>query len=149
MISIFEKNLPFMPFGIFMMMAVQLLITWVFVRFVHYESQNHTLPIDSYSVEVITLDDYAKLQDPSLEVVELSNGTKIMDRQPAWYRIILPNYNKVGDHYVHVTTLGTAHYYFRWVTDALPLVFLTVFGLFCTRMDLRRRTAENIDSATK
>lgn len=142
--SIFDKYLPYLPLITFAMLAMQLLTTWVFVRFVHYESQYRTLPIDSYSVEVITLDDYAKLQDSSLEVVELSNGTKIMDRQPVWYRTILPNYKKVDDHYVHVTTLGTAHYYFRWVTDALPLASLAVFGLFCTYLNLRRRTAKDI-----
>jgi hypothetical protein len=142
--SIFEKYLPNLPHTIFIMLAIQLLITWFFVRFVHYESQYRTLPIDSYNVEVITLDDYAKLQDPSLEIIELSNGTKIMDRQPGFYKNTLPNYKKVDDHYVHVTTLGTAHYYFRWVTDAWPLALWVVFGLICTHLDLRRRTAKDI-----
>jgi len=141
--AIFDKYLRFLPLITFVMIAFQLLFTWIFVRFVHYDAQYRTLPIDSYEAEVITLDDYAKLQDPSLKEVELSNGTRILDRQPAWYRIVLPNYKKVDDHYVHVTTLGTAHYYRRWITDASPLVFLTACGLLFAQLDLRRRTARN------
>jgi len=83
--SIVDKYLPSLPFSIFLMMAAQLLATWVFVRFVHYESQYQTLPVDSYSVEVIMLDDYVKLQDPSLKEVELSNGTRIMGRRPVFF----------------------------------------------------------------
>lgn len=142
--SFFDKYLPYLPPVTFGLIAMQLLISWVFVRFVHYESQYRTLPLDTYIVEVITLDDYAKLQDRSLEEVELSNGTKIMDRQPVWYRTILPNYKKVDDHYVLVTTLGTSHYYFRWVTDFLPLALLAVTGLFCTYLLWRRQAAKGI-----
>ena len=142
--SFFDKYLPYLPPVTFGLIAMQLLISWVFVRFVHYESQYRTLPLDTYIVEVITLDDYAKLQDRSLEEVELSNGTKIMDRQPVWYRTILPNYKKVDDHYVSVTTLGTSHYYFRWVTDFLPLALLAIFGLFCTYLLWRRQAAKGI-----
>ena len=65
-----------------------------------------------------------------------------MDRQPIWYRRVLPNYKKVGDHYIHVTTLGTAHYYRRWIEDTVPLMFWTICGLFVTQWDLRRRLAK-------
>jgi len=141
--SFFAKALPNLPLLTFFMMAFWLLSTWVFVRLVHYEAQIRILPADAYQVELITTADYTRLQDPSLKEVELSNGTTLLDRQPVWYERALPNYKPVGDHYVLVTTLGTAHYYYRWITDALPLMMLTAFGLFVTYWDLRRRASAN------
>ena len=142
MLSRLQNYLPILPFMAFLLMALQLLTTWVFVRFVHYESQYSTLPAESYRVDLITSEDYAKLQDRSLEIVELSNGTKIADRQPIWFERVLPNYKKVDDLYVHVTTVGTAHYYNRWLADILPLAFLTVCGLFLTWPNFWRRSRE-------
>jgi hypothetical protein len=135
--ALIRKYRPIMAFIAFVMMAMQLLIGWIFIRFVHYRSQIATLPVESYQVELITAEDYAKLQDRSLDVVELSNGTRIADRQPIWYERVLPNYKKVDGFYVHVTTLGTAHYYKRWMGDILPLVILTLCGLVVTWYDLR------------
>lgn len=139
--SVLTRLLPHLPFITFAVLATHLFATWIFVRFVHYDSQYRTLPIDSYSIEVIDVDDYAKLQDPSREEIKLSNGTTISDRQPAWFGTILPNYKRVGEHYVHVTTLGTAHYYSRWIIDTLPLATMVAFGLVCSYLDLRRRSA--------
>ena len=121
---------------------IPLLQTWVYVRFVHYESQYRVLPVESYQAELITAGDYAKLQDRSLNEVELSNGIKLSDRQPVWFEVILPNYKKVdehGEHYVLVTTLGTAHYYYRWISDAFPLMMFIGIGLFFSYWDLRQR----------
>lgn len=138
-------NLTFIIFIIFVMMALQLFWSWMFVRFVHYHSQIQTLPAGSYSIELITAEDYAKLNDPSLETVTLSNGTTISDRQSSWYKVILPNYKPVGDQYALVTTRGTAHYYRRWIIDAMPLMMLTAFGLLVTIWELRRRHAAETD----
>lgn len=135
----YQKYSRVLPFVAFSMMAMYLLNSWIFVRFVHYHSQHSILPVESYKAEIITAEDYAKLQDPTLDVVELSDGTKIMDRQPKWYEVVLPNYKKVGDSYVRVSTLGTAHYYHRWLGHALPMMMLTAGGLFITWWELRKR----------
>ena len=120
--AIIERYLPILPCLTFVVMTSQLLVTWGFVGWVHYDSQYLTLPKDSYLAELVTAEDYAKLQDRSLREVKLSNGSTITDRQPIWYDTILPNYRKVGDHYLLVTTVGTAHYYPRWIQDAIPLI---------------------------
>jgi hypothetical protein len=140
--AIIERYLPILPFITFAMMAIQVLVTWGFVGWVHYDSQYRTLPKDSYLAELVTAEDYAKLQTHSFQEVKLSNGSTITDRQPVWYETVLPNYRKVGDHYVLVTTVGTAHYYPRWIEDTFPLMLLTVWGLFITQWDLRRRYAK-------
>ena len=140
--AIIARYLPILPFITFAMMAIQVLVTWGFVGWVHYDSQYRTLPKDSYLAELVTAEDYAKLQTHSFQEVKLSNGSTITDRQPVWYETVLPNYRKVGDHYVLVTTVGTAHYYPRWIEDTFPLMLLTVWGLFITQWDLRRRYAK-------
>ncbi|MHB0958200.1 MAG: hypothetical protein ACYC0X_12025 [Pirellulaceae bacterium] len=137
--AIIEKYSPILPFLTFAMIAGQLFITWGLVGWIHYNSQNRTLPKDSYRVELVTAADYAKLQDPSLQEVKLSNGTTICDRQPVWYETILPNYKRVDDRYVLITTVGTAHYYPRWMQDSLPLMLLAVVGILVAGWDLRRR----------
>jgi hypothetical protein len=144
--AILLRYLSILPLIAFLMIAMQLSITWVFVRFVHYHSQYQTLPAASYQVELITAEDYARLQDPTLNEVKLSNGATIIDRQPSWYEIVLPNYKKLGDGYIRVTTLGTAHYYYRWMTDALPILGLTAWGLFVSQWDLRRRLSIAADN---
>ncbi len=140
--AVIERHLPLLSFITCAMMVIQLLVTWCFVGFVHYDSQYRTLPKHSYLAELITAEDYAKLQDRSLQEVELSNGTRIVDRQPIWYEVVLPNYKQVGDHYVHVTTVGTAHYCRRWIEDTLPLMLLAVSGAFLTQWNLRRQYAK-------
>jgi hypothetical protein len=140
--AIIARYLPILPFITFAMMAIQVLVTWDFVGWVHYDSQYRTLPKDSYLAELVTAEDYAKLQTHSLQEVKLSNGSTITDRQPVWYETVLPNYKKVGDHYLLVTMVGTAHYYPRWIEDTFPLMLLTVWGLFITQWDLRRRYAK-------
>ena len=70
---VIERHLPILPFITFALMAIQMLVTWCFVGVVHYDSQYRTLPKDSYLAELITAEDYAKLQDHSLQEVKLSN----------------------------------------------------------------------------
>jgi hypothetical protein len=137
--ALIDRYLPILPFLTFVAMACQVFITWGFVGWVHYDSQYRTLSKDSYLAEVVTAEDYAKLQDHSLQEVKLSNGSTITDRQPVWYETVLPNYKEVGNHYLLVTTVGTAHYYLRWIQDAFPLMLLAVWGLFIAGWDLRRR----------
>jgi hypothetical protein len=139
---IIERYLPVFPFIIFLIMAIQVLTSWSFVGWVHYDSQNSVLPQDSYRANLITAEDYAKLQDRSVYRVNLSNGSSIMDRQPVYYETILPNYKKVGDHYLLVRTVGTAHYCRLWIYETTPLLLLAVWGLFITGRAVRRLNAE-------
>lgn len=127
-----ERYLPSSPMIIFAMIFFQVVASWVFVGWFHYKSQYRTLTSDAYMAEIISEADYALLQNPNLNSVTLSNGTTVTDRQPVWYKTILPNYKKVGDQYVLVTTVGTAHYYNRWMQDALPILFWSIAGLFCS-----------------
>ncbi len=140
--KLFERYLPILPFITFILLAIQVLVTWCFVGLVHYDSQNRILPKETYRAELVTAEDYAKLQDRSLQEVKLSNGSRVLDRQPVWYKRALPNYKKVGDHYLLVRTVGTAHYYRRWIEDTVPLMLLIAWGVFITRWDLRRRFAK-------
>ena len=139
---IIERYLPVFPFILFLMMTIQVLTSWFFVGWVHYDSQNRVLPKDSYRANVITAEDYAKLQDRSVDLVKLSDGSSVGGRQPVYYEAVLPNYKKVGDCYLLVTTVGTAHYYRQWITDTIPLLLLAVLGAFITQRNLRRLTAE-------
>jgi len=142
---IIERYLPVLPFITFVMMTIQVLTLWFFVGWVHYDCQNSVLPKNSYRANLITAEDYAKLQDRSLDKVKLSDGSSVAGRQPVYYETVLPNYKKVGDHYLLVTTVGTAHYYRRWITDTIPLLLLAVCGIFITQWNLRRQYAKTSD----
>ena len=147
--SYFNNLLPVLPTTVLIAIVIQVFFSWVFVRFVLYESQYRLLPKDIYQIEIITLDDYAKLQDRSLEEVKLSNGTMVANRQPAYYQAVLPNYKKVDDHYVLVTTLGTSFYYDRWLMDCVPLGIMALFGLFCQVLLSRRRAKKTTDDSVQ
>jgi hypothetical protein len=139
---IINKYLPAVPFAIFLLMAIQLFWSCFFVGWLHYDSQNRLLPKDSYRASVITAEDYAKLQDRSAYSVKLSDGSSVADRQPSYYESTLPNYKKVGDHYLLVRTVGTAHYARLWIYEMGPLLLWAILGLFITARALRRLAAE-------
>ena len=139
---IIERYLPVFPFLLFFMITIQLLNSCFYVGWFHYDSQNRVLPKDSYRASVITAEDYAKLHDRSLHLVKLSNGTGVTDRQPVYYETILPSYKKVGDHYLLVRTVGTAHYARLWIYEMGPLLLWAILGLFITARALRRLAAE-------
>ncbi len=137
-----ERYLPVVPFLLFFMITFQVLNSWFFVGWFHYDSQNRLLPKDSYRASVITAEDYAKLQDRSVYRVNLSDGSSVTDRQPVYYESTLPNYKKVGDHYLLVTTVGTAHYCRLWIYNTTPLLLWAILGIFITQRALRRQAAE-------
>jgi hypothetical protein len=139
---IIERYLPVFPFLLFFMITIQLLNSCFYVGWFHYDSQNRLLPKDSYRASVITAEDYAKLQDRSVDRVNLSNGSSVTDRQPCYYESTLPNYKKVGDHYLLVRTVGTAHYARLWIYETGPLLLWAILGLFITQRALRRLAAE-------
>ena len=125
--------------GLLIAVCFQLLISWAFVRLVHYKAQHRYLPKGSFTVEVITEDDYKLLSDRTLDEVKLSNGTTVSDRQPVFYEVALPNYVRSGDHYVSVTSLGTASYYYLWLKDFLPLLLLSCIALVMAFREQRRQ----------
>ncbi len=141
--KLFETYLPILPLVVLCLIVIQFSTMWTFAGWFHYESQYSILPKESYLAELVTAEDYAKLQNRSLQEVKLSNGSIIYDRQPVWYERVLPNYKKVGDnHYICVTTVGTAHIFGRLFRDTLPLMLWALFGVFVSQWDLRRRFAK-------
>lgn len=146
--DLFSRRLPTVLFGIFFILTSQILISWVFVRFLHYEGQyRHLLP-ETYQAKIITQEDYALLQDQTKESVTLSDGSTLTDRQPSFYQNTIPSYKQVGDHYLLVTTLGTSHYYYRWISDMFPLMIFSFFGLIAARIHARQHE-QSLDEVGK
>ena len=141
----FSKNLPKWVWATFVLLTFLQLSNFVVVRFLHYTSQYRNLEPHTYQVQVITPEDYAKLGDKSLESVSLSDGSTITDRQPAFYELSLPNYKRVNDHYVLVTTIGTSHYFYRWFSDMFPIMLCTVVGLVLATFHLRHQMVADLD----
>ena len=125
--------------GFLVVICLQFFLSWIFVRFFHYKAQYRNLPKGSFTVEVITEADYQLLADRTLDKVELSNGTTIVHRSPEFYDLMLPNYVRSGDRYVLVTSLGTSLFYDRWLTDFLPLFFLSCIALVFAFLEQRRQ----------
>jgi hypothetical protein len=117
------------PIHILTVMTFYLLISWGFMRFLHYESQNSHLPPGTYSLDVVTESDYALLSDRSANSIRLSNDTVITHRSDAFFDIVLPNYIHVGDRYVHVATHGTSYFYQRWLNYFLPFAGMVIWAL--------------------
>lgn len=126
-------------FGLLLALCTQFLVSWVFVRVVHYKAQYRNLPKGSFTVEVITENDYQLLSDRTLNEVELSNGTRVGGRTQAFYDSTLPNYVRSGDRYVLVTSLGTSSYYDSWLKDFMPLFLLSCIALAFTFREQRRQ----------
>ena len=139
MIKNLSKRMPLVIWVLFVWLTFQLISSWVFVRFVHYKAQYRILEPETYLVQLITPDDYALLQDQTKESVTLSDGSTYSDRQSSFYRYVIGNYKRVGDHYFLVKTVGTSHYYHRWISDMVPLMIPTVLGLIAATIHRRRQ----------
>lgn len=144
--DVFARRTPLILWVIFVLLTFQLISSWVFVRYVHYSAQVRCLEPDAYEASLITAADYALLQDRTRETVTLSDGTSYSDRQPSFYQHVLPNYRRVGDHYLLVKTLGTSHYYHRWLSDTIPLLFFVLAGLVLATIHNSRRTNEKLNA---
>jgi hypothetical protein len=96
--------------AVWMLLLTWICWSWVFMRFLHDDSQYRSLAPEYYDVQVVTADDYRLLADPANREVKLSDGSTVIKAEP-WDRIVLPNYKETrdGQHYVLVTTKGTAH----------------------------------------
>ena len=125
-----RRLLAFAPTAFFFAAIMQFVIQLAFMRFLLYHQQYQILPADSYTCRIYTADDYRKLTDPSMDTVVVSDGTQLSGRSQTWYDIVLPQIKRVDDnHYVEVTTLGTAHYFRNWLTATMPMVILCLIGL--------------------
>ena len=118
------------PAAFFLMAILQFFTQWAFMRFFLYHHQYQILPADSYIAQIYTADDYRKLADRKLDTVLLSNGSELAGRTEAWYDTVLPQIKRLDDdHYVQVTTLGTAHYLRNWLNATMPISMLCMAGL--------------------
>jgi hypothetical protein len=96
--------------AIFIMLFLQVVCSWAFLRFVHARAQYRSLAPELYDVEVLTVDDYRRLSDPAQREVKLSDGRTVI-KAAIWDKLMPQKYKATGDgnHYVLVTTKGTAH----------------------------------------
>ena len=138
--DLLTKRMAMVLWVVFVWLTFQMLSSWVFVRFVHYDSQHRVMEPDMYHATIITPEDYALLQDSTKESVTLSDGSTHIDRQPSFYQHVVPNYKQIGEHYLLVTTTGTSHYYDRWISDMAPLMIPIVLGVIAATLHYRRQT---------
>ena len=103
----------------------------VFMRFVHYDSQNRLLNPEHYKVKVITEEDHKQLSNPENRTVILSNGDRVT-KGDIWDYHELPNYKSVnnGSQYVLVTLRGTAPFMDKWYESIIPTFTICIIGLF-------------------
>jgi hypothetical protein len=135
----FREFLVFAPTVFLLMALMQFFMQWAFMRFLLYHQQYRILPADSYICQIYTAEDYRKLADRNLETVFLSDGSQLGDRTEAWYDTVLPQIKRLDDdHYVRVTTLGTAHYLRNWLTATMPMAMLCAIGLAASVYSIRR-----------
>jgi hypothetical protein len=138
--DLFTKRMPLVLLLLFVWLTWQMVSSWVVVRFVHYDAQYRALEPDTYQAKIITPEDYALLQDSTKESVTLSDGSTYSDRQPSFYEHMIPSYKQIGDHYLLVTTIGTSHYYYRWISDMVPLMIPIILGVIAATLHYRRQT---------
>ena len=138
--DLFTKRMPLVLWVLFVWLTFQMLSSWVFVRFVHYDAQYRALEPDTYQAKIISPEDYALLQDSTKESVTLSDGSTYSDRQPSFYNISSQIINRSADHYLLVKTFGTSHYYHRWISDMVPLMIPIVLGVIAATLHYRRQT---------
>ena len=141
--SKFHAHLAWMMF-----LVIVLTAGWdaVFMRCVHYHSQNRRLRPEDYDIHVVTAEDYRSLSDPNETTVHLSDGT-VLTKAVAWDST---NFTPVrnGALFAKVTTKGTAHILDRTLPKTtLVLVFATV-GMIVTwprtcKTDRGGRTTES------
>jgi len=126
-----EQRLRLLIVVVFVGSCMWILSDWVFVRFIHYHSQYRLLKPDDYKAQVISQEDYQELSNPKNREISLSNGTQMV-KGDKWNSIVLPNYKAIdgGSKYVLVTLKGTAPFTTTWLTLALPILALSLIGLF-------------------
>ncbi len=104
--------------------------SWIFIRFIHYHSQNRILNPNDYDVQVLTEKDYQKLSDPANRDVTLSDGI-FFGKTELWYSKVLPKYKLINnsDQCILVTIKGTAPFVQYWESTTIPLVVILIIAL--------------------
>ncbi|HPA44847.1 MAG TPA: hypothetical protein PK395_03705 [bacterium] len=119
-----------LPWAIFLIIVLMSMWDVVFMRYVHYHSQNRSLGPDDYEIQIVTADDYRALSDPGQATVRLADGS-VLTKGPAWdtssFRPV-----RDGAEYVKVTTRGTAHFVDYVLPKVLFYIFLGLVGLIAT-----------------
>jgi len=133
------KNKQLYPSVLFACCLFWILTNWVFIRYIHYHSQNRLLNPADYHVRVVTDNDYQKLSNPANREIKLSNGTKLI-KADLWNSRVLKHYKAIeaGSRYVLVTLNGTAPFVRDWQTTMIPLFILSAAGLALSRSSYRR-----------
>jgi hypothetical protein len=126
------------------MLLVNVICSWVFVRFIHYHSQYTPVAPDHYVFDLVTKEEFAKMSDPTVTEVALSDGRYFV-KSPGWHGLNMPQYYTAsadGRYYVEVTTKGTAHFAGRWGQDmclilipAIPALVLSLWNQRNTRFN--------------
>lgn len=139
-------NRSWLLWVIFAMLMLQLIGHWVSLRFWLNDASYRSLAPEYYNVSVITPEEYRRLSDPANSDVTLSDGTHMVDRAPAWFTKVLPNYKATRDgrFYVLVTTKGTAHILPYVEGRFLLLGFLTLCGFAVSFWNLLRVCREQM-----
>jgi hypothetical protein len=138
-----DRLVLLLPVLIFWMLLVDIIGTWAFMRFVHYDAQNSNLAPEFYNVELLTERDFKSLSDPQQEQVTLSDGTTHR-KAPLWYERTLPNYKRStdGKHYILVTTKGTSYLLPTMQPHLIKFGIWAALGLaVCVWNERRRRKA--------
>jgi len=124
--------------SIFTMLFLQIVWSWVFLRFVHYQAQYRSLAPGLYDVDVLSVDEFRQLSDPAQREVQLSDGRTVV-KAPIWEKIVLPNYKltKDGNQYVLVRTHGTAHALSYVEHYFVLFAFFSICGIVAAIWNLR------------
>lgn len=126
------------------MLVVWLALSWYSVGFQLYESQYSSLPLGTYSVDLISEADYDLLKDRTLQnqSITLSNGQTWLHRTDSFFKDIVPSYEHVGDHYVRVTTKGTSYFYRKWLNEFIPVAFFALWAFLSSIVNSSRSYTE-------
>jgi hypothetical protein len=132
-----------LPWAIFLVIVVMTGWDAVFMRFIHYHSQNRALRPDDYDIQVVTAEDYRSLSDPTQTTVHLSDGM-VLTKAVAWDSTTFTPVRN-GTLFAKVTTKGTAHI----LDQALPKTILVlVFGIVGMIVTWPRASKEDQGSRT-
>lgn len=140
-----DRKILSMHIGLLASCLIMIFTSWIFVRFLHYHSQNRILNPKDYDVQVLSEDDYRKVTEQSNQEVTLSNGTIIRKTElELWHSKILPGYRAIKEHgpYVLVTIKGTAPFVRDWESTIIPLVVILIIALVLKLTDSQYKKSQ-------
>ena len=138
--KLFSKNLmPRILLAANVLLVTNIVWAWVFVHFVHYHAQYHTLSPDDIMVEVATKEDLALLSNPDVREVRLSDGRTLL-KSPAWDQLDMAgSYAATSDSdtFAKVTSKGTAIFARQWTQNTILLLIFAIPGLLLSVWNIR------------